>query len=91
MAKIIPIPEHYQHFLAERKESFCGDVYGETKLEASVGTGIEAGAGPLCGAGSLCAAAQPAAALPQRLLRAGFRDPVGHDPAARGADCAPPT
>src|ERR1039458_3291685 len=32
MAKIIPIPEHYQHFLAERKESFWGDVYGETKL-----------------------------------------------------------
>ena len=23
MAKIIPITEHYQHFLAEMKESFC--------------------------------------------------------------------
>jgi transposase-like protein len=32
MAKIIPITEHYQHFLAEMKESFWGDVYGETKL-----------------------------------------------------------
>jgi putative transposase len=31
MAKIIPIREHYQHFLAEMKESFWGDVYGETK------------------------------------------------------------
>ena len=30
-AKIIPITEHYQHFLAEMKESFWGDVYGETK------------------------------------------------------------
>jgi hypothetical protein len=32
MAKIIPITELYQHFLAEMKESFWGDVYGETKL-----------------------------------------------------------
>jgi putative transposase len=31
MAKIIPITEHFQHFLAEMKESFWGDVYGETK------------------------------------------------------------
>src|SRR5260370_1331816 len=32
MAKIIPITEHYQHFLAEMKESFWGDVYGHTRL-----------------------------------------------------------
>ncbi len=32
MAKIIPITEHYQHFLAEMKESFWGDLYGHTKL-----------------------------------------------------------
>ncbi len=32
MTKIIPITEHYQHFLAEMKESFWGDVYGETRL-----------------------------------------------------------
>ncbi len=32
MAKIIPITEHYQHFLAEMKESFWGDVYGETRF-----------------------------------------------------------
>jgi putative transposase len=31
MAKIIPITEHYQHFLAEMKESFWGDLCGETK------------------------------------------------------------
>jgi putative transposase len=32
MAKIIPITEHFQHFLREMKESFWGDVYGQTKL-----------------------------------------------------------
>src|SRR5437763_5445562 len=32
MAKIIPISEHFQHFLAEMKESFWGDLYGQTKL-----------------------------------------------------------
>src|SRR5207245_9805771 len=32
MAKIIPISEHVQHFLAEMKESFWGDLYGQTKL-----------------------------------------------------------
>ena len=31
MAKIIPISEHFQHFLAELKESFWGDVYGQTR------------------------------------------------------------
>jgi putative transposase len=31
MAKIIPITEHYQHFLAEMKESFWGDLYGQTR------------------------------------------------------------
>jgi len=30
-AKIIPIAEHFQHFLAELKESFWGDVYGQTR------------------------------------------------------------
>ena len=32
MAKIIPATEHFQHFLEEMKDSFWGDVYGETKL-----------------------------------------------------------
>lgn len=31
MAKIIPIDEHFQHFLSEMKESFWGDVYGQTR------------------------------------------------------------
>lgn len=31
MAKIIPINEHFQHFLAELKESFWGDLYGQTR------------------------------------------------------------
>jgi hypothetical protein len=32
MAKIIPITERYQHFLAEMKESFWGDLYGHTQV-----------------------------------------------------------
>jgi putative transposase len=31
MAKIIAIDEHFQHFLAEMKESFWGDLYGQTR------------------------------------------------------------
>src|SRR5258705_11273129 len=31
MAKIIPITEHFQHFLAEMKESLWGDLYGQTR------------------------------------------------------------
>ena len=31
MAKIIPITEHFQHFLSEVKESFWGDLYGQTR------------------------------------------------------------
>jgi transposase-like protein len=31
MAKIIPISEHFQHFLQELKESFWGDLYGQTR------------------------------------------------------------
>src|SRR5258708_37064229 len=31
MAKIIPITEHFQHFLAEMKERFWGDLYGQTR------------------------------------------------------------
>jgi len=32
MAKMVPITEHFQHFLAEMKEGLWGDVYGETKV-----------------------------------------------------------
>jgi len=31
MAKVTPITEHFQHFLADLKDSFWGDLYGETK------------------------------------------------------------
>jgi transposase-like protein len=32
MAKVTPISEHFQHFLAEVKETFWGDVYAQTRL-----------------------------------------------------------
>ena len=32
MAKVAKITEHYQHFLAEMRDSFWGDLYGQTKL-----------------------------------------------------------
>ena len=32
MAKVTPISEHFQHFLGEMKESFWGDLNGQTKL-----------------------------------------------------------
>ena len=32
MAKVTSIDEHFQHFLNEMKESFWGDLYGQTKL-----------------------------------------------------------
>jgi putative transposase len=32
MAKVTPISEHFQHFLVEMKETFWGDLYGETRL-----------------------------------------------------------
>lgn len=31
MGKVIPITEHFQHFVADLKESFWGDVYGKTR------------------------------------------------------------
>jgi hypothetical protein len=54
-------------------------------VEGAAGVGFAAGAGPVCGTRGVPAAEQPARALPQRLLRAGFRDPFGHDPAAHSA------
>src|SRR2546426_2940012 len=32
MAKVTPISEYFQHFLADLKETFWGDVYGQTRL-----------------------------------------------------------
>ena len=34
MAKIVPITEHFQHFVKELKESFWGDVEGEVRKSA---------------------------------------------------------
>jgi transposase-like protein len=34
MAKIIPITEHFQHFVEELKESFWGDLQGEAQRAA---------------------------------------------------------
>src|SRR5258708_2518669 len=31
MPKNIPIPDHFQHILAEMKESIWGDLYGQTR------------------------------------------------------------
>ena len=31
MAKVRPITEQFQHFLPEMKESFGGDLYGQTR------------------------------------------------------------
>jgi len=90
MAKIIPITEHFQHFLSDLKETFWGDLYGQTQpawkqfFEAD-----SVGAGPLCGAGSVPAAAERAAAVSQRLLRARFCDPLRDDPAADRAHAWP--
>ena len=58
MAKVIPITEHFQHFLAEMKDTFLGRSVraDEAGVEAVVGSRVGAAAGPLCGAGSLPAA-----------------------------------
>jgi putative transposase len=32
MRRVIPITEQFQHFMADRKENFWGDLYGKTKL-----------------------------------------------------------
>ena len=34
MAKIIPITEHFQHFVAELQESFWGDLQGRMQQSA---------------------------------------------------------
>src|SRR5215469_17809769 len=32
MAKVTPITEHFQHFLADLKDGFWGDLYGKTQV-----------------------------------------------------------
>ena len=36
MAKIIPITEHFQHFLTDLKESFWGDLHGQIQRSGKV-------------------------------------------------------
>src|SRR5438552_15881636 len=84
MANIIPISEHFQHFLAEMKESFWGDLYGQTKLswQRFFELQSERQRDRYAGLGTGRTAAWPTASLSQRLLRAGFCDPLRHHPAA---------
>src|SRR5438552_17703545 len=80
MANIIPISEHFQHFLAEMKESFWGDLYGQTKLswQRFFELQSERQRDRYAGLGAVRTAAWPTASLSQRLLRAGFCDPLRH-------------
>src|ERR1700758_3577591 len=73
MAKIIPITEHFQHFLAEMKESFWGDVYGQTT--AVWKKVLEADSRRQRDRYAVREAYQRRS---QRLLRAGFCDPLWH-------------
>ena len=87
MAKIVPITEHYQHFLAEMKERFWGDLDGRRKLgwKRALETESEGERDRLRDAGVRPATSAAAAAIPQRLLRAGLCDPSRDDPAAHRA------
>jgi hypothetical protein len=55
MAKIIPISEHFQHFLAEMKESFWGDPLwaDPTGVAAVFRAAVGAGTGSVLGLGAL--------------------------------------
>jgi hypothetical protein len=68
MAKVTPISEHIQHFLTERRETFWGDLYGQTKLAAVLRTAVGAAARPLFWGRAVRTAAGAAAGLSQRLL-----------------------
>ena len=87
MAKIIPITEHFQHFLAEMKESFWGDLYGQTRQawQRFFELQSERQRDRFSGLGRYERRRGKRRSLPQRLLRAGFRDPVRDDSAAHRA------
>ena len=75
MAKIIPIREQFQHFVEDVKESFWGDLYGRAKLRrSSLSKQNRCGSATALKCERATSAAQTAAALPQRLLPAGFQD-----------------
>jgi transposase-like protein len=82
MAKIIPITEHFQHFLAEIKESFWGDVYGQTKQAWK--QFFEADSQRQRDRYAVREAYHRRRSRRQpyrRLLRAGFREPLRYHPA----------
>ncbi len=97
MAKVTRITEQFQHFLAEMKESFWGDLYGQDAagVEEVFRSRVGAAAGPVQRLGLVPAAAGARARLSQRLLRTGFRHPLRHAatayrPHARGKNFLPP-
>src|SRR5438874_1360512 len=84
MAKIIPISEHFQHFLAEMKESFWGDLYGQTKLawQRFFELQSERQRDRYSGWGRYERRRGRRRVYRNGLLRAGFCDPLRHHPAA---------
>ena len=83
MAKIIPITEHFQHFVQELKESFWGDCKGRRSRREEVFRALSERQRDLYMVSPRYASEEPAAALSQRVLPAGFRDPLRHPPAAQ--------
>src|SRR5437870_13693703 len=86
MAKIIPISEHFQHFLAEMKDEreFLGRFIraDEASLAAVFRAAVGAATRSLFGLGAVRTAAWPTASLSQRLRvwRRRFRRCIrGHD------------
>src|SRR5256885_1758841 len=84
MAKIIPISEHFQAFSGGDEREFLGRFIraDEASLAAVFRAAVGAATRSLFGLGAVRTAAWPTASLSQRLLRAGFCDPLRHHPAA---------
>src|SRR3989475_2765245 len=84
MAKIIPISEHFPTFSGGDEREFLGRFIraDEASLAAVFRAAVGAATRSLFGLGAVRTAAWPTASLSQRLLRAGFCDPLRHHPAA---------
>src|SRR3989475_11273716 len=84
MAKIIPISEHFPTFSGGDEREFLGRFIraDEASLAAVFRAAVGAAMRSLFGLGAVRTAAWPTASLSQRLLRAGFCDPLRHHPAA---------
>src|SRR6201998_4796582 len=87
MAKIIPITEHFQHFLAEMKESFWGDLYGQTRQawQQFFELQSERQRDRFSGWGRYERRRGKRRGYRNRVLRGGFRDPLRDDPVAHRA------